>query len=396
MAKRKAKPITINDFRLSFIWACTLLTDKLAPIAPFGQRFKYAKLFQEARDGKSKEFSLPWPPEKPYAHRFWAGYLRAGNPSDVDIQDAWDRATPLRSRQAPFTLAADWFTGQIRVEHFFYPFGAALVVTFEVKEPLTEYAWVDRVLDTTQRPFMVNLAGNPAAQQLTLTELAGDSLRRVRSKYFSDAAEPQLPTPFSIVTVIGGSEVNPQAAPPAASKIHRMLYGAATRSPNYVQAALGKLTIGDNLLKRRSQGAADGDLIYATPRGRTIWFPSSFTKVSGKQTPVSSLSCYHRNQCCAAPQAESLCSLAREVAIRLDQAPDNVPNWINEFGKLPAQMLATMYDGDRALTYRSASLPRQIDDNGVKNSVARLRLRHGLPSWPVAQPPPSAVPKPGP
>lgn len=382
MREGKTMPIEITDFRLSFIWAQTLLNDKRADVAPFSQRFGYANLFDEAQKPSSAgDFCVPWPLAKPYAHRFWVRYLAAGDPGQVKGNIAWSKGVPLRAAKPLFTVTAPWFApGRITVERYYQPFGAAVAVTFSASRAFTGGQWVDCMIEAERRELDVSVADG-AAKPMTLTALAGASLRKTRTDFFGDTPDPVLPAPFAIATVISGSGVDPADAPKEGDEIHRILHGAATRGPNYATAKLGKLTVGETLLDSRTTDAAAGDVVYATKRSRVVWFPSSFSKLASGGKPLTSLSCYHRNQYFAALQAESLCSLTRELTARL-ASKRNLPQWIIDFEKLPAQMLADMYDGDASKTYRSASLPRQIDDSGVKAGITTLRQRSGLPKWP--------------
>ncbi len=94
------------------------------------------------------------------------------------------------------------------------------------------------------------------------------------------------------------------------------------------------------------------------------------------------MSCYHRNQVFAALQAESLGCLTRELVKRLGGKPEgNLPIQINQFGSIPANLLADMHDGKKT-TYCSNSLKRQIDDSNSKDAIGVLHTRYELPTWP--------------
>jgi len=366
--------IEINKFRLSFLWTATLLGPD-GPASPaFGQRTDYESLFDSTRGGGG--FTPPWPEQDPPAHKFWVLYLGQADPAQTSGADAWRFGVPLRAAQPLATATTkDWFSGRISIEHFFYPFGAALAVTFFAAGTFEDKAWVDLILSASREPLDITFAGE-AAKPMKLSAFADESLKRVRGTFFGPQVSPLKPAdPFTIATVISGKDVDATEEPVAGGIVHRMLFGAASRLVSYDTATLGKLVKGETLLDIRG-GAAPGDVVFAAKRGRAIWFPSSFAKTEGRRV---SLSCYHRNQLFAALQADALCSLALDVAGRTAANPD-LPAALNQLGRLPAEILPDLHDG-KDTTYRSGSLKHQIAARAVKKPVNDLRARYGLPLW---------------
>jgi hypothetical protein len=392
---RKGKPMSIEifHFRQSFIWAATLLGPNGPTNPQLGVRADYAALFDFARANGTPlaPFAVPWPNDKPEKHYFWANYLAAFDPSSVPGDTAWARAVPLRVTGPSTTASMEDFAGSISIEHYLYPFGAGLVVTFADKQgPYQGEDWVDLLISNGQQPLAVTFPDGKE-QSMPLEDLARASLTRMRVAHFgSDAAELASVRPFVVTTVISGSGVDAAAALGNDGPIHRILYGAASRRPNYRDAVLPTIEEAKLCLRK---GASPGDIVFAVSRGRTIWLPSSFvTKPeelkqeggakSKRKIRKTSMSCYHRNQVFAALQAESLGRLTHELVTRLDGKPDgNLPNKINQFGRIPAALLADMHDGKKT-TYCSNSLKRQIDDSNLKDAIGVLRTKYALPTWP--------------
>jgi hypothetical protein len=372
----------IKDFRLSFIWATTFLELPASTPAPFAEHAGYERLFSAVRKGKSDSFATPWPRENPHVHRFWANYLSVSDPSGIDGAAAWAKAVPLRGTKRLFAATMPNFPGTIRCEHYFYPFGAALVVTFHGSGSLTGEQWTDHAVSTQTAKLSVTFEDQPP-KAMPLKALADETLNRVQAAYFT-AEQRTGGEPFTIMTVVRGEgvdagiELKEAAAGDGFDSPHRWLFGVSTLRKNWRTANLKESSFDDCLLTIQHL-SSPGDVVFASTRGRAIWIPSSFgsPSVDAGGNPITSQSCYHRNQLFAALQTDSLCSLVQALSGRIAKSK-TLPPRLDEFGRIAAATLAEMDQGDRTRTYRSMSVSRQIADRGIRKQLVLLQKRYGL------------------
>jgi hypothetical protein len=114
-------------------------------------------------------------------------------------------------------------------------------------------------------------------------------------------------------------------------------------------------------------GSAPGDVLYRRPRGRAIWFPGQFTLPGGV---LHTLSNYHRNLVFASLQIESLGGLVMHAARELDRTSSSEP--YSDCVRHAAVLLGGLYSGAK-WTYRTASAPAQIVDNGWIADINKVR-----------------------
>jgi len=371
--------ITIQDYRLSFIRVATVLPEQSGG-SEFVRRADYEKLFATLQsNGVADGFSLPWENKKPFAHRFWLRYLNTLNAANVASSVGWAMGVPLRGNGPAIQATLPSFKGRVSIERYFHPFGLALVVTLTSNDPIEAGEWVDQATLAATASFAVKFRPEEPARNLNLAALANAWFTQMRDQYFGpNASLSAAPDPFTIMTVCRGTGVD-ESLPPD-DTIHHLLFGAASLRKNWSSADLSGAPLAASRLKTQT-GGSPGDVAFATRRGRAIWTPSSFVQAK----PLTSQSCYHRNQVVGALQVESLCSLANTLRLRLDNS-SILPNHINVLGQIPARVLVDLHKGE-AHTYRSISLQRQIDDRGARDDIVKLRQRYVLPPWaPAAAP----------
>lgn len=367
--------LTVSDFRLSFVWACALLPEKVPQAAAsFATRTAYESLFDKLQAAPSADFDLPWPADYPYAHKFWVQYLSIQDPGLATGAMAWPKAVPLRAATRPVTAQASWFPGRVVLELYVFPFGVGIVASLNGSGDRAAADWVTLARGTADKPMSVAFGADPATD-MVLKSAAAEGLTWAAKSYFGIAGLPTaLLDPFVIATVVRGAGADKTVAPETNKDIHRILYGAATLRSNWDSATLDDLVKGKTLLDIR-RGASPGDVVFAERRGRCVWIPSSFASTD---PGVTSLSCYHRNQVFGALQVESLGGLARAVMTRV-KTNRTQPVRVDQFGRMAASLLAELYRGD-AGTYRSISLQRQIDDRDSRDDIVALGKRYGLPN----------------
>jgi hypothetical protein len=378
--------VEITEFRLAFIWTQTLLSDNPAgKTGPYAGRGGYETLVGALqRSDPAQGFDLPWLRQKPFAHRFWVKYLSAINPGNVTTGNLWLHAVPLRATAAPVTLSlppglTGWAPAgavtesRVTAESFLYPFGLGLIISVTVKGALTGGSWIDLACALSHQPIKgVHFDGEAFEQKLPV--LARDSVAKLAARDFGPMADaPDIADPFTIMTVIQGAGVPAEAAPDETAR--RYVQAGATLDPRWSTAKLYDLVMGENLIDIKST-ASPGDVVYAVERGRTIWSPSAFSAPPG---PKNSLGCYYRNQVFASLQTEALCRLAKAMYQRIQNDRDQ-PAHLDDLAKIANAILPGMHQG--TATYRSKSIQKLIDDNGMTDAMQSLVKRYGGPAWP--------------
>ena len=110
---------------------------------------------------------------------------------------------------------------------------------------------------------------------------------------------------------------------------------------------------------RRS--APEGDLLYHTDRGRSVWLPSSFTE---KRAFIGSSGFYHRNLALLHLQTEARIQALTARRDLLDKGV-KVPDFLAQITKDAVQQLSNLY-GSGDTSYRSSSVRAYLDENPGK------------------------------
>jgi hypothetical protein len=369
----------IQILRLAFIWIETLTESlqseppaaglPLPPLHFLGDRLEYQLEFSQVLLGhplRHPGLIQPW--RKWGAQNFWKCYLEGKQPTG---KSAWSGLVPFRA-QAPATLSAQGLSGRIETDSFFYPHGVSLVVGAR----LTMEAGLEDAVDQAfairrDTEFDVYWDGGGAEEKMTLNAFADKALTALRGLVLGPAAAqgPRPVTPFTVVTVLRGSDVEPTEATPEGGEVHRALEALVSWRPTWRDDALPELANASLPIRT----APLGHVLYGGKRGRAIWFPGSFTKIGRR---LHTLGCYHTNQVFTALQIESLSGLLRETALQLGQGGDLSPAW-RYCAQRAAGILGRLYSGHRS-TYRTSSAKAHIKQNDLVEIVNQMRDHFGM------------------
>ena len=378
-------PRQINDLRLPFVWvglSLDLIHDPPpanAPLAFLGQIDGYASAFElSLLDVGLEGLQVPWVQTSPAEHHFWTRYLGGMRvPGHIDGNTAWERLVPLRGKLPAESVKASWVPGRLFAEGFFYPHGCGLVVTAEIRSSLPLEDAVQKGFEVRHTGrFQVQWEEEGPTQDLSLDNLAHFGLAALSEFALGDAAPAggmPVSQPFTVATVVNGLGVDRDATPPQG--VHLALH-ALTEWPrdydwqNPPQNKLSNLATSSIDIR----AGYPGDVLYAQPRGRAVWFPKWF--VSTQQKRRTKLSCYHRNLVFLSLQVESLGALIHATAdqIRAGNEPARGSTLRSVAGQA-AEALSWMYRGDRENTYRSWSARAQIKQNGLLKHLDLVRDR---------------------
>jgi hypothetical protein len=359
----------VKGVRLSLIWVEPILNLMFVPrpdgpLGQIGTDDCYAMEYQKAHTAAGTELTLPWP--RPTGQLFWTRYFNGTRPGDLAASDAWHALVPLRRLVAP-ALVDRRRIFRMLAEILVYPFGLALAIT----------AWgrggdldetVQRAVGLRKEPGRVCLGNGPA---ISIDAAADELLTRARQELFGlqVGAGPRTVDPFSIVTVVRGTNVSAAEVP--TDRVRQALHALCSWQEDW-QSLDPLPSQADLVLSRTRQ--RKGHVIYALDRGRAVWFPARF----GASRKSYALTCYHRNLTWASLQTEALAAFAAATAHRLGPAsPDILLQVYGEKATEALNILEELRDG-APTRYRSSSIRRQIDDNWL-NPLNEARAKFGLP-----------------
>jgi hypothetical protein len=375
------------------VWSETVL-DSFNPAKELGFDFlkvdyKYERTFEEVLGGGNSRENLepPWQNhESP--QRFWTRYLDGPEQLwEVSGREAYRALVPFRGAvPAKLTLPLpDDLQRKMRLtlEAFYYPHGLALVITVSCRDTdltLTQIANFARWLQSTRQiRFRWRREERRA---VPLDEVARTCLTKLRGEAFSPELTPDARSadPFTVFTVVKGSWAIRSA--PKADQIYGDLLSAIT----------GRHITGNSNAERQSrlttQGPTpEGNTLYGIKRGRAVWFPDLFTH---EGETIHSLSCYHKNLVFASLQVESLGSLVSETAQKRQDGRDFYSSDHRECVRQAAVILGRLYEGSYS-TYRSWSTRAQIEHNGLRGDIDRVRAFFDMSPLPSASSPGSAA-----
>ncbi len=364
--------IEIQDLRLSFIWVETIL-DLLgdsppanAPFAFLGDRYAYAQQFEQALHNGDGAGGLKPPWHDQGKQYFWTYYLEGRTPGSLNGTRAWKALVPFRAK-VPAAVQAAWLSPPLYLEAFFYPHGLAFVLSARHRAPLTLARAVDKAFEVRRSGrFTVSWDGGGNPDILSLDVLADQALDALRQMAFGpDAAAGARPaTPFTIVTVVNGTGVDPDAPTPDGGEVHRVLEAMTEWRPTYRNDVLPPLA--DARLRTRT--APPSHVLYGRTRGRAVWFPALFVPEAGD---LHSLTCYHRNLASVSLQVESLGALLSEIARKIRSAAP-LSEGQRECARRAAHILGALYAGN-STTYRSWSPRAHIEQNNLVADVNKVR-----------------------
>lgn len=333
---------------------------------------EYSWTFNQIRSGQiDPDFDFPWRSSQRSA--YWSTYLSGQKLGTVRAESAWQAMVPLRiTGQERPQIGTDNPAERVLLDVYAYPHGLVAALTVQSPQGLSEGldAWRDRTRRLRlDRPFTLALPGTAPRAGLKADEALEASLDWFRERYFGAVDEVFTEgEPFTIGAAIQGQGVNPTA--PVSPSLHRTLHAVTAWPVNWKTASLPDLKT--HCLPVRSSKAEPGDALYAVGRGRTLWRPGLFTKIStGKADRIHTLSCLAHNMVASSVQAESL----RLFAKGFQSSPTARAQLSPEFASTAARLLHNARMGES--TYRSSSIARLIEDPNSKAEVNALLAEHG-------------------
>jgi hypothetical protein len=381
-------PILIRDARFALIWTQAHAGDAPALLAT---RPRYQAAFDAARD-RTGTWMLPWdsvPTTSAYfrqSHFFWKSYLERSDLAQVSWLNAWRHLLPLRAPSlGSLGMPHDWSApAGVRLrrslECFGYPSGAAVMVTIGLQAPggLDLAALVDAVARIRLSRYPFTWQADQSTALLSLDDLAAQAMARGMDLLIPGAntAPPLLHDPWSIVAVIDGTGTDPDQPIAQGSDLHRVLEGLCLLHPRWRGGP--RYDLAASLLNIKLTRLGVGDGVYATERGRAIWFPSYFSEHLYSNGRIHKVGHYHRNVALATMQTASLIDLIARVADSLRRFPHTaLPGDEFDRGKHAAGVLGRLYGG--AGTYGTPSTRRQI----ASFADTINQIRQGLLRWPA-------------
>lgn len=392
-------PTRIREVRVSFVW-----------FEQWGDVWSSASLtlkeFLRTGDGYQKEFddaiketvidplngqqipdsrleptalTPPWPikqqpTSKKYPHWFWVFYL-GKEPRNVTGRLALCKLAPFHvGFDAKIKPQSKWI-GAI-ADGFVYPHGVGLVLTVVLRLETGNFpaggvqtgVAMRSILDACNNE-LYDLTWNgkqPVSQRIP--ELADALLDDLHNRMLGPGSNlgERSKLPFTISGVVRGDTDLIVTSPPENGDVHRMLQGASTLRKSWGN---DKLTAMKDALLRVRHTAPAGDLLYHTGRGRTVWFPSSFTE---QRSFVRSAGCYHRNLTMLHLQTEALLQV---LAVRSDLVKNKakVPPFLEQMAKDGAQQLSLLY-GSTDETYQSSSVRAYLDETASQKKLVEDTL----------------------
>ncbi|MGD0007192.1 MAG: hypothetical protein ABSE93_01430 [Terriglobia bacterium] len=354
--------LTVQDFRLSFVWVETNL-EIFKPTAELADSFqflkkseRYREVFENTLAGKGLAgLEVPWHKRK--KQFFWKYYLAGPALEAVSGKQAWEHVVPLRAK-LPVTVK-DWKKGIVTLEGFYYPHGLALAVTFRVNGPFT-------LDDAVKLAYDIRDGGEKFITQedkleRSLDSLGENGLTQMRNTLFKQGGVPgKQGEAFTIFTLVKGDPFTPFEL---GGPVHRALQSVTEWMPDPETATLRPLP--EVQVPLRGSAAA-GSILFGRRRGRAIWLPGLFAKKDPKKP---SLGCYHRNVLFASMQVDSLGGLVKGTANLLrNQTPlAKLDMTLKACARNAIDRLRELYEGDKDKTYRSNSPKAQIEQNYLKD-----------------------------
>ena len=297
-----------------------------------------------------------------YGRRFWWKYLEWRK--KLPVKEYWDHLVPFKYDHEP-VLKAAWLKGHARARGYLYPWGAGVLIDMSVTEAKEIDAAVETVVDIRNSNHL-ETTFQGGAEHGTVQFLLDAFADYVRGAAFGPKTD-QGPRSemFMIVTVIDADGVDPNV--PVDNDLRKKLNGFARGIDNWRTATpppANESTVGTG-------PASPGNVLFATKRGRAVWYPDSFRSVGPRLK--NRLRCYHQNLTAATLQTEALCMFASDAATLVDGGNGRatwVPNY-DQCGRRAAGLLGRLIGGSG--TYRSQSPQKQIQNGLYVDSVKSLR-----------------------
>jgi hypothetical protein len=362
----------LRTIQVSVVYVETVLdvlagAQKQPPYAFMANRFDWAAKFDASLE-RDDVVQPPWPDDA--GRGFWTYYFEEQRPLEaIDGFQAWHGVAPMR-HEFPFRVTTNDPRVRVAPEAYVYPHGVAVVVNLVLRGNFTPEEAAELASEARRKPVFM-IAGN--STPLQLDAVGARTLDALRETVFGAGVGVgrRPPFPFTVTTVIVGTDGDELNLPTDGSAEHRFLDAVTTWSPTWRAAALGK--VAERRLEAKTDGVPGGHIVYRHDRGRAIWFAASFNVPSGR---ISTLGCYHRNLVLASLQVESLSGLAVATAAFLAQGGKlNGPFF--DAARRAGNVLGRFYGGSRTI-YRSHSPKAQMDDGGYVADIDAMRAAVGV------------------
>jgi hypothetical protein len=276
--------------------------------------------------------------------------------------EGWRKQVPFRG-SLPRPISVIDREMRVTFEVLYAPTGLALVVNAYYRgAALAPAAMATRALAVRYR-CRFKSDGAPTAGRV-LDATAEDALEMARRYAFGPVEASGGGQPFTIATVIGGSEVDLTAEVKPGSEEHRALVAMSEWEENPAPSRFSTEALKKATLTGKKHAVAD--LLYAARSGRAVWLPREFVGSSRHRTPR--LSCYHRNLTLSSAQSLLLGRFVEWVASN-QRPPSTVPSLLIERAKRAGQLLSTYAAGELNQTYRSHHVDTLIRDAGWQASL---------------------------
>jgi hypothetical protein len=377
--------IEIRNIRLSFVWAETnlgLLANSQHAPTPFaflGRRSTFAARFNQIQQNITDPLGLAAPWRVQGKQYFWTYYLQElAAPDQLSGDNAWKMLVPLRG-PVPATVSADWLPDSPTLEAFYFPHGPAFVLTVKLQTSFTLEQVVDKAFEIRRSGrYRVTWNAGGNSEVLSLDVLGDKMLGTLRETMLGAGVSPgaRSITPFTLVTVVKGTDVDRDTVPPDDGDIHRALEALTAWPPTKMEGH-APTKLADTNVSLPVRSSFSGNVLYGRPRGRTVWFPGLFLPEGGN---THSLACYHRNLLFASLLTEGFGLLMVETARWLrDNRPLAIPH--RDCAQRAVGILvrlARLHGNEKAKTYWSWSPRAQLLQNYL-NEVNEVRTFFNLP-----------------
>jgi hypothetical protein len=325
------------------------------PLGRIGRSTTYENWFKGVRDdvadGVPREIQLPWLKGKRGQH-FWEYYLNTADLDRVRPHDCWRQLVPFRL-PLDVKISMPSQPVDLRGFGFVFPHGVGVAVDAIGKYMAPLSRTVEAALELRRDPLIVSWSGEPA-RRVRLDDLGRDALDRLETMTVGSVSSTSVLRPFTVVTVIQAAE-SVAGATTADPSTEEALYAFATWSPTWRADTQAPLS---SSLVPIQRTAPAGHIVYASKRGRVVWFPRHF-KENGNDRHT--LSCYHRNLSSLSLQVESLCGFMRVTANERIRTFKPISANHQERARNGSRTLGRLYSGKGS--YQSQSVVAQMELN---------------------------------
>ncbi len=265
--------IAIKNMHLSFVWFQPVLEHwrnkaALQPEMSFLEDIvSFANKFFSIKSAPTGGLSVPWASRE--GHHFWEHYLELAKYEEAGMRVYGRHLVPLRDTPG-FSITADWFPGRLVPEVFYFPFGAAFILTaYYNKGPISFNDAVLLMHDLQHnKKLTLDLAGKSEGK---LNDLAVDVLDSLVKHIFGKEVTSDIKAnqPFSLFTVVQAKYDDPTPVADGGD-IHKYLNALTEWSPSWETDGLPPLVN----FSLHDKDWAPSHLIYTRSRGHADLVPA--------------------------------------------------------------------------------------------------------------------------